>query len=526
MKKYNPTIKEEVLIIGSGIAGASAAIELAENGVKVILITRAKDPHNTNTDLAQGGIVARGPNDSKEILFADTFDAGDKMGNRRAIEILAEDGPRFVYDFLIKKIGVKFTRGEDKKLHYTKEAAHTFNRILHFHDQTGHEIQRKLLKKAKALKNINILENHTLIDLLTLPHHARDPLKIYDDIVCVGAYILDNENKRVKKILAKKIILATGGVGQVYSRTVNSEGARGDGLAAAARAGARIINAEYIQFHPTSFYHREINNFLISEAVRGEGGRLINRLGKDFMKKYDKRGSLAPRDIVARGIYDEMITTKEPCVFLDIASHKDAQEIKKHFSKIYETCLAYGVDITKEPIPVAPSAHYFCGGVQAGEWGKTTIKNLYAAGEVACTGVHGANRLASTSLLEGLVWGIRSAWHIITHLHLANAVPPADVKDWKYACRDEEFPDPALILADWQTIKLIMWNYVGIIRTEKKLQRAVADLEYLCHRIEQFYREVRLTDELVGLRNGVFAALIIARAALANKESRGAHYRV
>lgn len=525
MKKEKNTIKEDVLVIGSGIAGASAAIELAENGVKVVLITRTKDPHNTNTDLAQGGIVARGPEDTKEILIKDTFEAGDKLGNKKAIEILAEDGPRFVDEFLIKKIGVKFTRGEDKKLHYTKEAAHTFNRILHFHDQTGHEIQRKLLIKAMALKNITILENHTLIDLLTLPHHAIDPLKIYDNIVCVGAYVLDNENKKVKKIIAKKIILATGGVGQIYSRTVNSEGARGDGLAVAHRAGARIINAEYIQFHPTSFYHREINNFLISEAVRGEGGRLINKHGKEFMKKYDRRGSLAPRDIVARGIYNEMINTKEACVFLDIASYMKAGEIKKHFTKIYQTCLAYGVNITKEPIPVAPSAHYFCGGVQADELGKTTIKNLYAAGEVACTGVHGANRLASTSLLEGLVWGIRSARHIIDNLHLTKKTNPNNLKEWKDAPY-ENLSDPALIIADWQTIKLIMWNYVGIVRTEKKLHRAVADLEYLRHRIEQFYQETKITDELVGLRNGVFTALIIAKAALANKKSRGAHYRV
>jgi len=525
MKEEKNTIKTQVLVIGSGIAGLSCAIELAENGVKVILITRTKEPDDSNTALAQGGIVSRGPEDSRDLLIKDVLDAGDGLCNEKAVNVLAEDGPRFVNDFLIEKIGVQFNEGINEGLHYTREAAHSCNRILHFYDQTGAEIEKKLVKRAKTMDNILILTEHTLIDLLTLPHHSANYLKIYESPFCVGAYVLENKTKIVKIILAKKTVLATGGVGQVFWRTVNSEGAMGGGLASAERAGARIINAEYLQFHPTSFYHRDVNNFLISEAVRGEGGRLINKKGEEFMKKYDKRGSLAPRDIVARGIYEEMINNKEKCVFLDIASYLPAKKIKEHFSKIYETCLKYGVDITREPIPVAPSAHYFCGGVHVGEWGKTSIKNLYAAGEVSCTGVHGANRLASTSLLEGLVWGIRSAKHIILHLHLAEEIDPSEIKIWQDVSYDKN-PDPALILADWQTIKLIMWNYVGIVRTERRLQRAVADLEYLRHRIEQFYRETRITEDLIGLRNGIASALIIARSALENKKSRGAHFRI
>lgn len=520
----NKILKTDVLIIGTGIAGLVAALELAKNGkLKVVLVTKSKDIEETSTFYAQGGIIGRGANDSAQKLEKDILIAGDGLCNEKAVKILAEEGPGMVEEILMKNAGVEFNK-EKGQYDFTREAAHSENRILYNKDNTGKEIEKKLAEAVKKQKNVKILIDHTLIDLLTFPHHARDPKKIYEERKCAGSYLLDNGTNRVKTVLAQKTILATGGIGQVYLRTTNAATATGDGLAAAARTGAEIINAEYVQFHPTSLYHRDLNNFLISESVRGEAGELKNTKGELFMKKYDPRGSLASRDIVARGIYEEMLDTKQNFVYLDIASYKKPDYIRKRFPLICETCLKYGIDITKEMIPIAPTAHYFCGGIKVDEFGRSTLKNLYALGEVSCTGVHGANRLASTSLLEGLVWAARCAKDILLDFSLANKAEEVEfqeVKPWIYTGREEA--DPALVRQDWMSIKSIMWNYVGIARTSERLDRAVADLEYLSRRIEKFYRNAYLGKEKVELRNGVQTALIIAQAARKNRVSRGCH---
>ena len=516
-------LKTDVLVLGTGIAGCVIALKLAENRkIKILLVTKDKDIKQSSTLRAQGGIIARGPNDSKEKLKKDILIAGDGLCNERAVDILAEEGPKFVEEMLIKEVGVEFNRSEGK-LDYTREAAHSESRILYRNDHTGEEIEKKLTKALKKNKNIKILTDHTLIDLLTLPHHAIDRRKVYQNKKCVGGYLLDNQSGFVKIVFAKKTVLATGGIGQVYLRTTNPEVATGDGLAAANRAGAEIINAEYIQFHPTSLFHRDLDNFLISESVRGEGAKLKNEKGKLFMKKYDKCGSLAPRDIVARGIYEEVLGGKKDYTYLDLASYMDKKYIEKRFPLIYETCLKYDIDITKEMIPVAPTAHYFCGVIRVDEFAQSSLENLYAIGEVYCTGVHGANRLASTSLLEGLVWASRCAKDISEKINNSKLTRERDIKPWMYI--GNQTADPALIKQDWMSVKSIMWNYVGIVRTEEGLERAVLDLNYLKHRIEKFYRNVCLSKDLLELRNGVQAALIVAEAAKQNRKSRGCHYR-
>ncbi|MCP2598282.1 FAD-binding protein, partial [Candidatus Aminicenantes bacterium AC-335-L06] len=350
-----------------------------------------------------------------------------------------------------------------------------------------------------------------------------NPLAIYQTPQCIGAYVLDNEEGKVKTIFASYTILATGGLGRIYLHTSNPEGARGDGYAMAFRAGARLMNMEYIQFHPTSLFHRNAERFLISETLRGEGARLKNKNGELFMEKYSPEGDLAPRDEVTRAIYEEMIVRGDSYVLLDLASYTKIN-IKERFPTIYETCLKYGIDITKEPIPVVPAAHYCCGGVVVDEWGRSSLKNLFAVGEVSCTGVHGANRLASTSLLEGLVWGTRAGKFIADNFKPEKNYKPSDIPDWRYP-EEEEEEDPALIHQDWFLIRSTMWNYAGIIRTQKRLERAKADLEYLEHRIEKFYKTTKITDSLIGLRHGIKVALLVTDAALRNKVSRGAHYR-
>jgi L-aspartate oxidase len=336
--------------------------------------------------------------------------------------------------------------------------------------------------------------------------------------------VLDRASGQVKRVLAKRTVLATGGLGQIYLYTTNPNGARGDGLAMAYRAGARVINSEFVQFHPTAFVKQGAPRFLITEAVRGDGGRLVHEDGTPFMQKYDAQWKdLAPRDVVARSIYFEMLEHGVPNVYLDLRSYIKPERIREHFPNIYKQCLGYGVDITQDLVPVAPAAHYFCGGVWVNAHGQTTIEHLYAVGEVSCTGLHGANRLASTSLLEGLVWGKRAADHIYEHacaerLYAASEIPP-----WEES--GVEQPDPALISQDMSVIQNMMWNYVGLVRNKPRLDRAMSELRHLETEIERFYRKSRVTDELIGLRNAVRSAVIVASAAWANRSSIGAHYR-
>ena len=521
----------DVLIIGSGIAGATAALQLAQDPQRrVTLLTRARDPHESNTRYAQGGIVARGPDDSPGLLAADILRAGAGASRPAAVHLLAEEAPSLVEEVLIRRVGVPFDRTPSGSLDWGREAAHSRRRILHVGDGTGQAIIAALLNALKARPNVEIFTQVTAVDLITSPHHARDPLAAYQPVRCYGAYGFDQRERTVHRYLAPYTILATGGLGRIYRSTTNPAGARGDGLAMAHRAGARIINAEYIQFHPTALAVPGAEGFLISEAVRGEGGLLLTPEGRPFMADYAPQWKdLAPRDVVARAIHHQMESHGYTHVLLDIASRKPAAEIRTRFPNIYQTCLQAGVDITAEPIPVVPAAHYFCGGVLVDLDGRSSIENLYAVGEVSCTGVHGANRLASTSLLEGLTWGYRAAQDIARRLRRgADArgdIPLDDIPPWDESGLSAE-PDPALIQGDMQTIQNIMWHYVGLARSGDRLSRAIRELRHLWNEIETFYRSTRLSDGLIGLRNAVEAALIVSQAARHNHYSRGAHFRL
>lgn len=512
----------DLLVIGSGIAGLSAAITAAEEGLDVIVISKESVLEESNTYYAQGGIVARGRDDSPEILIDDIIQAGDGISNLGPVKVLAYEGPALVEDFLIKKVGVPFSKSTDTEYEYAQEGSHSKRRILHCMDSTGRSIEEHLVAKAKTQKNLRLFAGYTAVDLLTVPHNSTNPLSLYMAPQCIGAFVLNNSTEIVEQIFSTYTLIATGGLGRIYLHTTNPHGATGDGFALADRAGARLINMEYIQFHPTSLFHRDADGFLISEALRGEGARLKTKDRKTFMESYSLLADLAPRDEVSRAIYEEMIKRGDNYVYLDIASYTTI-DIEKRFPMIHKRCLSLGIDITKELIPVVPAAHYSCGGIQVDVWGRTSLKNLYAAGEVSATGIHGANRLASTSLLEGLVWGVRSAQHIVDRFAKTKPYKESEIPPWRFPERIEEV-DPALIQQDWVSIKSTMWNYVGVIRTINRLERARADLKYLKERIDDFYRRAHLSPMVVNLRNGIRTALIVAEAAFKNRVSRGAHF--
>jgi L-aspartate oxidase len=450
--------------------------------------------------------------------------AGAGLSYPPAVEMLATLGPKLLEEMLFGPDGPAWDRAEGGELVFGLEGAHSRRRILHVGDQTGRAIMHSLLRQVAEQPNIEVVTGKTAVDLITFPHHSPDPLAVYRAPSCHGAYVLDNETMQVEPIAAAHTVLAAGGLGQIFLNTSNPAGARGDGLAMAYRAGARVINTEYVQFHPTTLHMPGPTKFLISEAVRGEGGRLLTPDGEPLMPRYSPEwGDLAPRDVVARAIYWEMLANDYPYVLLDIASQKPADYIRARFPRIHEFCLEQRIDVTAQPIPVIPGAHYFCGGVLVDLWGRTTLPGLYAVGEVSCTGVHGANRLASTSLLEGLVWGARAAGHIreqgnVTALS-PDEVPPWDVADLRYDA------DPALIQGDMETIRNLMWRYVGLVRARYRLIRAIRQLNNLWLIIEDFYRRAHLTDGLVGLRNSAQCALLVARASMRNRTSRGCHYR-
>jgi L-aspartate oxidase len=518
----------DVLVIGSGIAGITAALRLARDPKRsIILLNSASDAHESNTYYAQGGIVTRGAEDSAALLVQDVLEAGAGASLPEAARILADEGPALVDELLIKDAGVKFDREKDGSLAFGQEAAHSQRRILHVGDGTGTAIARGLVAQLAKYPNIELLTNATAVDLITYPHHARDPLDTYRPVICHGAYVFDRNGTAIHRTLAAITVLATGGLGRIYRNTTNPSGARGDGIAMAARAGARITNAEYIQFHPTALSAPGAEGFLISEAVRGEGGVLLDPGGKRFMQRYSPEWKdLAPRDVVARAIHMEMERGDYSHVLLDIGSHMPAAKLKGRFPRIYAECLRVGIDITKEPIPVVPAAHYSCGGIAVDEGGQSSIVNLFAVGEVSCTGLHGANRLASTSLLEGLVWGDRAGRRIAEMFQGATPPKPTrdDVPAWDESGLTKE-SDPALIMGDMQTIQNIMWHYVGLVRSGDRIARAIRELRHLQGEIETFYRRTKLSDGLIGLRNAVEVALIIAQAAYHNRQSRGCHYR-
>lgn len=518
-------LETEVLIIGCGIAGGTAALTLVDAGVPVTVVTRGQAPAETsNTFWAQGGIIYTGVEDSPNLLVEDVVRAGAGHCYEPAVRLLAEAGPGAVRRVLIERLGVPFDHTGNGDLSLTLEGGHTLPRIIHAADATGQAIEIALLNALRQHPNITLLTGYSAVDLLTPSHHSLNRLRVYESRSCVGAYLLDQANGRVLRCLAKKTVLATGGLGQIFLRTTNPAGARGDGLAMAYRTGVRVINAEFVQFHPTAFYHQAAARFLVTEAVRGAGARLVDGNGTPFMDRYDPVWKdLAPRDIVARSIHREMLLHDVPNVYLDLRSYVPREEILQHFPTLYARSLEFGIDITADLVPVVPAAHYFCGGIWVDLWGQTERQHLYAIGEVACTGVHGANRLASTSLLEGLVWGERAGQHILQALP-GQSQPDADeIPSWIDA--GNETADPALISQDLSSIKHIMWNYVGLARTAPRLERALRELRQLETEIEQFYRKTRLTDELIGLRNAVRTALIVTAAAWQNKRSMGCHLR-
>tara|TARA_R110002072_G_scaffold534_2_gene3481 strand:+ start:17361 stop:18929 length:1569 start_codon:yes stop_codon:yes gene_type:complete len=515
----------DTLIIGCGIAGLAAGIKLAEAGTKVGIVTREVDPNVSNTFWAQGGIIFPNKDEvESESLQSDIAKASSHTSSPEAADMLVSEGERIIKELLLDKVPTDFERSNTGELLFTKEAAHSSSRILFKGDYTGKEIQIAMLnylKDKKRFPNVSFLTGHTAVDLLTPFHHGVSLQQRYESPQVIGAYVFNQAKGTIGKVIAKKTILATGGIGALYLHHSNNEGARGDGHAMAKRAGAFLTNMEFIQFHPTTFYDKSSHRrFLISEAIRGEGGVLLNCHGEAFMEMYHPDRELAPRDIVARSIDEEMIRTKHDCVYLDI-SFKDSTWIQERFPTIYEHCLAKNVDITKTPIPVVPAAHYTCGGVKTDLKGKTNLENLYAVGEVACTGLHGANRLASTSLLEGLTWGALAAEEILRSED-TNFYESHLIKDW---IEGNEPVDPALIHQDLITLKHTMWNYVGLTRNRNRLKRAEAMFRELYDEIQRFYRNAQLVDELIGLRNAVEVSYQVLAASRRNKQSVGCFYR-
>jgi len=518
-------IETDVLVIGCGIAGAAAALELSRDRTRdVLVITREHEASETATAYAQGGIATVGPADDPSVFAEDIIAAGAQMSLPAAAERLAASARNVIERVLIDEAGVQFTRSVDGGLSYAREGAHRSDRVLHADDATGKAIQRALLARISNRSNVRIEAGWTAVDLISTPHHSVNPLAVYQPNRCRGAYALDRNSGEVHRILAPITVLATGGHGQIFRHTSNPPGARGDGLAMAYRAGVNIVNAEYMQFHPTTLAVPGAGNFLISEAVRGAGAVLVSRSGDRFMERVSPEWKeLAPRDVVSRAIHRVMLEHDDPYVLLDLATVLDPEAIATRFPMIHARCLSVGVDLAREPIPVVPAAHYACGGVLVDDVGRTILPGLYAIGEVSCTGVHGANRLASTSLLEGLVWGTAAGEDIRGRTDLIEPAA-AEIPEWAHAPEDV-VADPILVHRDVETLQNIMWHYVGLLRTGERLDRAVEDLNHLWRQVGTFYRETHLDDRLIGLRNMVQCAWITARAARRNRVSHGTHYR-
>ncbi len=526
-------MKTDFLIIGSGIAGLSLAIKLSELG-SVVIITK-KHKADSNTNYAQGGVAAvLSDNDSYELHINDTLECGAGLCNKKAVEKIVTEGPQRVKELI--DFGVKFSTNNGE-IELAKEGGHSRNRIIHAKDLTGKEIESTLLKKISVTENIKTYEFYFAIDLLTGKNLRKGTAKKKNR--CYGVYAYNVELKKVEKIVSNYTVLATGGAGQVYLHTTNPQIATADGIAMGYRAGCKISNMEFIQFHPTGLYEKENNGspvFLISEAVRGAGAELKTKQGKPFMQKYDKRLSLAPRDIVARAIDAEMKKYGDPFVYLDLKPI-GAKKIKNEFPNIYKVCLEKGIDITKEMIPVVPAAHYSCGGIQTSLKGRTNIKNLYACGEVASTGVHGANRLASNSLLEAMVFSnsiyldLKEKYSSETQVNAAVKKEKSkklndlenSIMDWNDK-GTENAEEQILISHNVKEIKTIMSDYVGIVRNTLRLQRALRRIDLIRDEIESFYKKTKVNVELLELRNLATAAMLIVRSALKRKESRGLHY--
>ncbi len=524
MNELQKSIQSDFLVIGTGIAGLSFAIRVAAYG-KVIIITK-KNNSDSNTNYAQGGIASVISSDDEVSLhIEDTAKAGAGLCVPEAIHYLAQQGSRQIHQLM--NWGAEFDTDNNGTLELGREGGHTKHRIVHKKDYTGREVERALLAKAKSLPNITFFENHFAIDLITNEVITKKSRKFQEkesDRECYGAYVLDIESNQVVVFQAKVTMLSTGGAARVYQHSTNPPIATGDGVAMAFRAGAQIGNMEFFQFHPTTIYHPEGDSFLISEALRGYGAILKNKKGESFMEKYHPLKCLAPRDIVARAIDNEMKQSGDPCVFLDI-THKDSEATKHEFPQIYARCLELGIDMTKELIPVVPAAHYMCGGVKVDLKSRTNIRRLYACGETAFTGVHGANRLASNSLLEAVVFSESAALDAGELLHsLASHSDPA-IPRWK---RQKEigYEERILVEHNRKEVASIMWNYVGIVRSNERLQRAQTRLKILKKEVQESFSKRRLYPNLLELRNYVTTASLIIRSAIFRKESRGLHYTI
>lgn len=516
------TVREEMqesdfLVIGSGAAGLSFALRAAEFG-SVIVLTKGK-ALDSNSARAQGGIAAvMDISDSYQSHISDTLIAGAGLCDKEAVRVIVEGAPSAIAD--LRQWGVCFDLSEDQ-YELGREGGHSCRRILHSKDSTGLEISGKLLEAVVSNPRIHLYEYHYVIDLIT-----SAKLGVVTEDRVLGAYVLNSKTGEVDIFRSDRVLLATGGSGKVYLYSTNPEGSTGDGVAMAWRAGATISNMEFIQFHPTCFYNPRAEgaaarSFLISEAVRGEGGILVGADGQEFMSHYDERGSLAPRDIVARAIDKELKRTGQPCVYVDI-SHKPVGFVRKRFPLIYETCLEYGIDAETMPIPVVPAAHYQCGGVATDINGKTDLRGLYASGEVGCTGLHGANRLASNSLLECIVISKRALADMLNRHPLNKASGVYPIAEWHYG--DTTTPDElAIIYHNWDEIRTAMWDYVSIVRTNKRLQRAATRLRNLQHEVKDFYWGYCVTPEILELRNLVVVASLIVDCAIRRSESRGLH---
>jgi L-aspartate oxidase len=511
----------DVLIIGSGLAGLTLALRTAEHK-KVCLVSK-RSINDSASDWAQGGIAAVLNNeDSIDNHVRDTLIAGGGLCDEEVTKMVAGHAKEAV-EWLIDQ-GVGFTREHDNSgYHLTREGGHSHRRIIHAADATGHAVQNTLSEKVKHHPNVTLMEYHIAVDLITTSKLNRNKaenskIESTDDNTCLGAYVLDKSTGKVLTIAAQNTILATGGAGKVYLYTTNPDISTGDGIAMAWRAGCRVANMEFIQFHPTCLFHPHAKSFLISEAVRGEGGLLKLPDGTRFMLEHDPRLELAPRDVVARAIDFEMKKRGLDCVFLDITD-KSLTFIQEHFPNIYKHCLDFGIDISKTPIPVVPAAHYTCGGVMTDDQGRTDIANLYAIGETACTGLHGANRLASNSLLECLVFGQMAAKDILGQA--PKTLPQLPYWD---ESRVTDADEEVLITHTWDELRRFMWNYVGIVRTDKRLSRALHRIHMLRDEVYEFYSNFKISNDLIELRNLLQVAELIVESAISRKESRGLHY--
>ena len=517
----------DFLVLGSGIAGLSFALKVADYG-KVAVVTKKKIM-DSSTMRAQGGIAAvLDAADSFENHIADTLEAGDGICNPGVVEMVVKAAPERIHELI--EFGVEFSKNEQGAgLSLGREGGHSHNRIVHARDLTGRAVEEALVARVVAHENIGVFEDHIAVDLITRSTRLKRGLIIttHEDY-CYGAYVLEEATGEIHTFLSRCTVLSTGGPGKVYAYTSNPDVATGDGIAMGYRAGAAVANLEFVQFHPTCLFHPRAKNFLLSETVRGEGGILRDARGRAFMADYSPLEELACRDVVARAIDREMKKSGDDSVFLDI-SHKDADFIKSRFPHLYSRCLEFGFDMTREPLPVVPAAHYMCGGVVTDIFAQTNIRNLFAIGETACTGLHGANRLASNSLLEALVYAHQGAKKAVEQLEANNAEPPydqiPDIPPWEDTGTMDS--DEAIVIAHtWDEIRRLMWNYVGIVRSDKRLARARRRIEIIQEEIQEYYWNFKVTRDLIELRNIAIVAELIIRCARHRKESRGLHFNI